>query len=1093
MKNTTNYEFEGKTLLIPIFLFSLFFWNTCAHQVFAQTFPNPASLSTGQGPIGTVDPLWLASPWYTTLPVPNPMGLPYITTTINNNCAPGAWVDPATLPPPVNNGNWITGSDGDCATNTNSGYRYFRLTLDLPADCNGFSVTVAGNYELDLIGYSDNTISDVFVNGTSMGISGGNFAAGGQLNINLPGPWLVGTNYVDVLVYNFPSNPGDINPYGLLLVANATATDLLDTDNDGISNLDDLCPCEAGTNPYGCNDPSLYNCDIDAIRTAFTNAGCIEMPGCSSDCSIYFLNPQQMTGSQAQNFAVGLGANLVSIQSQDENDCILSSLSNLNQTGVIWIGFSDEVSEGSFVWYDQSPITYTNWAPGEPNQSGNEDCVQIYPTGANPGMWNDLSCTSNNSKSIIEVNLCPVIDAGPSISLCIGQSGTLNATNTLFGSAPYTYTWNTGATGQSLTVTPSDTTMYYITTQDRYECTNLDSVEVIVNPLPNVVGGDDVVVCPQETATLSGSGASTYTWNNSVVNNVAFTPFLGNAEYVVTGTDINGCVNTDTVNVFVQLDGCSNFPNTFTCDVDSIRAAFLGAGCTEMVSCVSECSMYFLNEQSMTGSQAQAFAQTLGANLVSIQTQAENECIVSSLVNLGLNSTSDVIWIGFTDEVVEGSFGWYDQSPISYTNWAPDEPNQAGDEDCVQIYPDGMWNDLNCNSGNARSVIEVNLCPVLQAGPDQLICLNESATLTAGNTILGSSPYTYTWEEGTTGQILTVTPTATDTYTVFTEDRYGCTTSDSVQVVVAPLPVADFDFTTPCFGDPVIFTNTSTVVQPQTIATNQWNFGDNSPLVTTQNTTHTYAAGTYTATLIVTTNLGCSDTISQPIQQLPVPTGSVTASICEGESYSLGGNTYTTSGNFPITFQTTTGCDSIVTLNLTMFETPDAPIISTTSPLECPDEEVVMTMNSTSGASYFWSGPNGYSANVQTVNLTINFENDGIYSGYITVNGCPSEITETNIEILGLKETTLEDFPNVITPNGDGFNEELILNPFFSSCLPYTLTIFNRWGNLVYEQNFSTDPFKGIDLNGNELSDGVYFYKLNFEGVERSGFITIRK
>lgn len=1059
----------------------------------AQSFPNPADLSTGQGPVNTIDPLWLASPWYTSNP-PNPMGLTYISTRINNNCAPGAWIDPATLPPPVNNGNWITGSDGDCATNSNSGYRYFRLTLNLPADCNGFSVTQANNYILDLVGYADNTISDVFVNGTSMGISGGNYSPGGQLNIHLVGPWLVGTNYVDILVFNTPSS-GSTNPYGLLMVADATSSANLDTDNDGVSNLDDFCPCDFGTNPYGCTDPDLYNCDIDAIRTAFTNAGCIEMAGCSDDCSIYFINPTAMTGSAAQSFAQNLGANLVSIQSQAENDCILNSLSTLGQTGVIWIGFSDEVSEGNFVWYDQSPITYTNWAPGEPNQSGNEDCVQIYPTGANPGMWNDLSCTSSNSKSIIEVNLCPVIEAGPNITICDGQTANLAASSTLFGSAPYTYSWDNGPSTLTQAVTPIDTTKYIITSVDRYGCTTTDSVFVNTNDLPLVSAGTDVVVCPEETVTLSGSGAVTYTWNNNITNNTAFTPGLANQDYVVTGTDAHGCVQTDTVNVAVELNGCPNFPNDFTCDIDSIRSAFGSAGCTELISCVSPCSIYFLNEQSMSGSQAQAFAQNLGANLVSIQNQAENDCIVSSLVALGFNSTTDVIWIGFNDEAQEGSFVWYDQSPNTYTNWNTGEPNNSGgNEDCTQIFPNGLWNDLPCSSNNARSIIEVNLCPTINAGSDQLICLNESATFTSGNTILGSSPYTYVWNNGTIGQTITVSPSDTTDYIIYTEDRYSCTTSDTVTLMVSPLPTANFSINQGCFGTAVTFPNTSTVENPVTLTAAAWNFGENQTIETTQNGSHTYnTAGTYTVTLVVTSSDGCLDTLSQNLTVNPIPTGSFSTEICDGESYSFGGMNYTTSGSYQATFQNANSCDSIVTLNLTVYPIPNPPTVNSNSPLECPGDDLTMSINSVSGGSYSWSGPNNFSSTDQTVYLTVDESMVGTYLTNVTVNGCTSPNTSTLVDIIGHLALPHEDFPNVITPNNDGVNESLDLNPFFTSCMPYTILIFDRWGNQIYEQNFSTAPFSGKDMHNKEVNEGVYFYKLTYGSSTKSGFITLKR
>lgn len=232
----------------------------CSVYGHAQTFPNPSTLSTGQGPIGSLDPIWQVSPWYTASP-PNPIGLSYSPALINNNCAPGSWVNPATLPPPVNNGNWITGNDANCANNTTAGYRYFRLTLNLPADCNGSSIAVSGNYVLYLSGYVDNSITDVFVNGTSLGISGGNYSAGSQLNMTIPGPWVAGLNYVDVLIYNIP-NGNQGNPYGLLLVANNSALSNVDTDSDGVSDINDPCPCEAAFTLNGCPPPISPNTTI---------------------------------------------------------------------------------------------------------------------------------------------------------------------------------------------------------------------------------------------------------------------------------------------------------------------------------------------------------------------------------------------------------------------------------------------------------------------------------------------------------------------------------------------------------------------------------------------------------------------------------------------------------------------------------------------------------------------------------------------------------------------------------------------------------------------------------------------------------------
>ena len=416
----------------------------------AQTFPNPATLSTGQGAQGTNDPIWQVSDWFFALPQ-DPLVLGYVPAYISNNCAPGAWVDPASLPPPINNGNWISGSDMIC--DGIAGYRYFRLILNLPPDCGGNSVTTSGSYTLNLDGYVDNTLMDVMINGVSESLAvlpGGAFMAGTQVNLVLDGPWVPGINYVDFLVYNGGG------PYGLLMVANSTANMSNDSDGDGYVDMNDQCPCEVGNNPYGCIDPvNPNNCNSNQVRTTFTNAGCIELYSCINSCSMYFLNPQSLSGTAAQTFAQSLGANLISIQDAAENQCIIDNLNSLGESGVIWIGFNDELVEGSFVWYDQSPVVYTNWAAGEPNNAGDEDYVQIYVN----GQWNDLAF-GGSAKSIIEVNLCPVVDAGVNQIICDGTSATLTASNTLFGSSPYSYQWTNGAPTQSTNVTPSSTTIY---------------------------------------------------------------------------------------------------------------------------------------------------------------------------------------------------------------------------------------------------------------------------------------------------------------------------------------------------------------------------------------------------------------------------------------------------------------------------------------------------------------------------------------------------------------------------------------------------------------------------------------------------------
>jgi hypothetical protein len=101
------------------------------------------------------------------------------------------------------------------------GRRYFRLTLELPDDCGG--ADIAANYTLNLDGYADNGIVDVFVNGIATGITGGGFSAGTQTQLVLNGSWQPGVNFVDVLVTNAGTGA---NPYGLLMVASTAIADV---------------------------------------------------------------------------------------------------------------------------------------------------------------------------------------------------------------------------------------------------------------------------------------------------------------------------------------------------------------------------------------------------------------------------------------------------------------------------------------------------------------------------------------------------------------------------------------------------------------------------------------------------------------------------------------------------------------------------------------------------------------------------------------------------------------------------------------------------------------------------------------------------
>jgi len=149
-----------------------------------------------------------------------------------------------------------------------------------------------------------------------------------------------------------------------------------------------------------------------------------------------------------------------------------------------------------------------------------------------------LGCT-NTDQVIVTVNPLPIVGAGPDQTVCAGTAVTLS------GSGATTYSWSPAITN-GVAFTPAATATYTVTGTTS-GCTSTDQVLVTVNPLPIVGAGPDQTVCFGTQVTLSGTGASTYTWSPAVTNGVAFTPTLGATTYTVTGTTAAGCTGTDQV------------------------------------------------------------------------------------------------------------------------------------------------------------------------------------------------------------------------------------------------------------------------------------------------------------------------------------------------------------------------------------------------------------------------------------------------------------------------------------------------------------------------------------------------------------------
>lgn len=100
-----------------------------------------------------------------------------------------------------------------------------------------------------------------------------------------------------------------------------------------------------------------------------------------------------ITWTAASAAAQSSGWYLATVGSAAENDFIKSLLnSSLANRSHFWLGATDQVTEGTYLWVDGTPFSFTNWWGGEPNNSGNEDYVAM-DLRSGSWAWNDAPDT----------------------------------------------------------------------------------------------------------------------------------------------------------------------------------------------------------------------------------------------------------------------------------------------------------------------------------------------------------------------------------------------------------------------------------------------------------------------------------------------------------------------------------------------------------------------------------------------------------------------------------------------------------------------------------------------------------------------------
>ena len=160
----------------------------------------------------------------------------------------------------------------------------------------------------------------------------------------------------------------------------------------------------------------------------------------------------------------------------------------------------------------------------------------------------------------------PIPSVPTQVFICDGDSAILSVANNFT-----TYSWSTGSNTSSISTTSSG--LYYVTVTGSAGCVGIDTVQVLVNPLPNVEFTDSLM-CNLSPIMLNVGWFSSFEWSNgdTVQNPVVGAP----GKYSVTVTDQNGCENSDSVNVINQNVSVALGNDTSICDGSGSYKYILG-------------------------------------------------------------------------------------------------------------------------------------------------------------------------------------------------------------------------------------------------------------------------------------------------------------------------------------------------------------------------------------------------------------------------------------------------------------------------------------------------------------------------------------
>jgi len=683
----------------------------------------------------------------------------------------------------------------------------------------------------------------------------------------------------------------------------------------------------------------------------------------------------------------------------------------------------------------------------------------------NYGYTNNCVDSIQKDVEVIETVIVATLDT----ALCLGDTLFLSAKGAL------SYTWDNGlGAGQNQDTTIAMDTMFIVTGTGLFGCTDLDTVNVTINPLPTVIASNDTTVCSADTVFLSATGAVTYIWDNGLgAGQNQDTTIAMDTMFIVTGTGPLGCRGLDTVNVTINpLPTVIASNDTSVCPADTVFLSATGA-------------VTYIWDNGLGAGQNQDTTIAMDTMFIVTGTGPLG-CRGLDTVNVTINPLPSVT-TSLDTAICLGDTAFLSATGAVTYIW--DNGLGAGQNQDTTIATDTMFivtgtGPLGCRGLDTVNVT-INPLPTVIASNDTTVCSADTVFLSATGAV------TYTWDNGLGGGQSQSAFTAIDTmYIVTGAGPLGCGDLDTVNVTVLALPavIASND-TSVCSADTVFLSATGTVTY---IWDNGLGAGQSQPALTAIDTMFIVTG---------TDSLGCRglDTVNVTVLALPSVTTSLDTTICIGDTGIISATSTetvftwdnglgvgqshlvssSTDTRYIVSVTNSNNCVGRDTVQITI---DGFPILASNDTSICVGSEVVLSVNG--GSIYTWDNALGFgelhivSPEVTTTYIVTSDENGCIYTDTVVVT----------------IENTCFEVPNVFTPNGDGKNDIWNIRGL-DSYPDVRVKVFNRWGDSVFESDAGyTYPWDGT-YNGKNLPSGTYYYIIalgNGEAVS-SGTINIVK